>query len=274
MTSQSTVSLEWAQSYSKDPSKTGFLDLPRELRDYVYTFAFRVPGAIFIYSANPYSVRPDSKAMIVRYRNEGPIEPQKLGNAIPVPMLRICKQLHAECGPFLYGGNVFRVWFLSDTGLPLQYRQLVRHIMFTTEPDHRIFKTNFDEVNYGWKRRFWPSVITAGMDLIERFPSLETLTCVPITTSCPEWTPAFFTVYNKTKEQRIALAAQWLQSRCPVENDQLRACLRLELQAPPGLSTDEFKGSRFVPDEDEDSWDCTEFAHAFQLMRVLNDVAT
>jgi hypothetical protein len=149
----------------------------------------------------------------------------------------------------------------------------VRHVMFTAKPDHRIYKPDFDEVNHGWRRHFWPSVITAGTKLLERFPSLETLTCIPHTPSDSGWRPVFFAAGYKTKEQRIALAAQWLRTRCPIDNDRLRTCLQLEfvptrgLSKEHGLSNEDFRGSRFAPDEDEDDWDHTEFRDAFQLMK-------
>jgi len=261
------VSLEWVQSYKQNPSKASFLDLPRELRDYIYSFAFQVSGAILVYSTNPYRARPDTKAMIVRHGNEGPIKPQKLGNAFPLSIIRTCKQLHAECSPVLYGQNVFRVWFLHTRDLSPKYRQLVRHLMFTTCADNRIYSPDLDEVDHVWKRRFWPTIRTAGVKLLEDFPNLETLTFDPHPPSRSGWRPAFFAVENKTKEQRIALAAQWLRTRCPIDNDRLRACLQLEFASTPGIPKEDFQGSRFAPDEDDDCWDHTEFAEAFRLMK-------
>lgn len=254
----------------------GFLDLPRELRDYVYGFAFRVHGAIFIYSPNPYAIRPVAKAMIVRHEGRGPFEPQPLGNIIPMKLMQTCRQLHAECSAVLYGENVFRIWFLSDTELTLAYRQLVRNVILTAEVDHRVFGTALEEVSYGWKRRFWPTIISNGINMLERFPGLETLTFPLKPPRHGEiWRPAFFAVENKTRAQRVALAANWMKPRCPLENERLRACLQLELVPPSGSSKvakDDYKGSRFAPEEDEDEeqeWDCTEFRDAFELMKTL-----
>jgi hypothetical protein len=245
------------------------LDLPRELRDYVYSFVFSVQGAIFILLPNPYGMISVRKARIVRHRNQGPSEPKHLGRVITLSMMRVCRQVHAECSPVLYGKNVFRIGPHNDIETSIAYRQLVRHVIFIAETDHRIYKSNLDEVNYGWKRRFWPSVINGGTYTLERYPNLETFT---ITLRSPyygqAWRPAFFAVENKTREQRIALAAQWLHPKCPVENERLRACLRLELDPSPSmLSKDPYTGSRIVLDDDEEmGWDYSEFAEAFQLM--------
>ncbi|CAO2655267.1 Nn.00g103310.m01.CDS01 [Neocucurbitaria sp. VM-36] len=262
--------MEWLQSYKESPQKVGFLDLPRELRDYVYGFAFRVHGAILIYSPNPYAVPPITKAMLVRHKGEGPVEPQPLGDLIPMALLRTCRQLHAECSAVLYGANAFRIWFLSDTELKPTYRELVRHIIFTAEVDHRIFSSDLDEVSYWWKRRFWPTLVQNGISMLDRFSSLETLTFPMKSPRHGEsWRPAFFAVENKTREQRVALAANWMKPRCPLENERLRECLQIELVPPSGLSKDDYAGSRFAPDEDEEEWDCMEFMDAFELMKSL-----
>ncbi|KAH8725819.1 hypothetical protein GQ44DRAFT_706574 [Phaeosphaeriaceae sp. PMI808] len=267
MTLQSESSMEWMQSCKENPTRIGFLDLPRELRDFIYSSAFRVQGAIFIYSPNPYSLRPTTKAMIVRHGNEGPVEPQHLGNSIPLSMMRACRQLHAECSPVLYGGNVFRVWLLSDTAdLAMRYRELVRHLMFTIEADNRIFKPDLDEVSYGWTRRFWPSIMENSMKLLQRYPSLETLT-VPLTPPSygVAWRPAFFAVKFKTRAQRVALAAQWLKPRCPWKDEKLHACLMLRL---PAVSNEDLKESNWDSNEvDATCWDSSEFEDAFQLMK-------
>jgi hypothetical protein len=271
--SQPHPSLEWHQSYKESPHKPGFLDLPREIRDYVYEYAFCVQGAIFMYSPNLYSNRrPTYKARIVRQGTKGPIEPRHLGKIIPLSLMRTCKQLHAECSPVLYGQNIYRIGPLNDLETSLTYRQLVRHIVYMADADPRIYKANLDEVNYGWTRRFWPSIISGGTTTLERYPNLETLT---ITLTSPlygqAWRPSFFAVYNKTKEHRIALAVNWLKPRCPLSNERLRKCLKLELHMPfTALSKEDFKGSRFALDEDEeDEWDCTEFAEAFQVMKGI-----
>lgn len=46
----------------------------------------------------------------------------------------------------------------------------------------------------------------------------------------------------------------------------MRQILHLEMVPSPGLSKDEYAGSRFVP-EDDDVWDCTEFTDAFEQMK-------
>jgi hypothetical protein len=225
-----------------------------------------------MYSPNPYSNRrPTYKARIVRLRNKGPAEPQRLGRAIALSLLTTCRQLHAECSPVLYGGNVFRIGPSNDIETSLVYRQLVQHIIFIADVDLRLYKTNLDEVNYGWKRRLWPSIVNGGAGTLARYPNIETLTVILASPNYGQpWRPAFFAVRTKTKEQRISLAVQWLQTRCPLENERLRACLRMEVNPPVLYSKHEFIGSKFAPDEDDESdWDCTEFAEAFKIVMNL-----
>jgi hypothetical protein len=226
-----------------------------------------------MYSPNPYSNRrPTYKARIVRLRNKGPIEPRPLGRAIALSLLITCRQVHAECSPVLYSGNVFRVGPLNDMETSLVYRQLVHHVIFIADADSRLYKTNLDEVNYGWKRRFWPSIVTGGAETLKRYPNLETLTVILTSPSYGQvWRPAFFAVQNKTKEQRISLAVRWLQTRCPLENERLRGCLRVEGTPPAHLSQEDLKGSIFSPDENEEKdWDYTEFAEAFNTVMNLS----
>lgn len=273
--SERNLSIEWHQSYKADPHRTGFLDLPLEIRDYIYSFALRVEGAIFMYSPNLYSNRrPIYKARIVRHGNAGPIEPQRLGRCIALSMLQTCKQLHAECSLVFYGENIYRLGPLNDIDTSVVYRQLVRHVVYIADADLRIYQTNLDEVNYGWTRRLWPSIISGGTATLERYPNLETMT---ITLTSPRyvhhrpWRPAFFAVYNKTRAQRIAYAVRWLKPRCPLQNERLRDCLRVEMHTPPweALSKEDFKNSWFADAVEEDDWDFAEFAEAFRVVKSL-----
>jgi hypothetical protein len=207
----------------------------------------------------------------VRHQNTGPIEPQALGNLIAIAMMRTCQQLHSEGSAVLYGQNVFRIWFLSKITLPPIYRQLVHHVTFTTEADYRIFVADLDTVSYWWKHRFWPTIINDGKELLDSFPCIETIT-VPVKPLGTDvgWKPAFFAVENKTTEQRVALAAAWMEARCPFESERLRKCLRVELVPPAGnVSKQVSEGSCFAPDDDNDEkeWDYSEFADAFEMMR-------
>jgi hypothetical protein len=266
---QPAVSTDWAQSYKEHEHKVGFLDLPRELRDHIYRYTFCVPGAIFIYSL-PYHAQPTPIAKLVRYQNHGPSEPQALGNVLAMGLLRTCRQLHSEGSTVLYGANTFRVWFLRETNLAPAYRRLVHHMTFTTEADYRIFSAELDSVSYWWKRRFWPTIIDNATKLLARFPHIKSIT-VPVKPLVTQssWKPAFFAVENKTAEQRVALAAAWMAARCPFGSERLRECLRLEVVPPAGvIYKQEFEGSRFAPDEDEEEWDYTEFADAFEMMKL------
>ncbi|EFQ85201.1 hypothetical protein PTT_19908 [Pyrenophora teres f. teres 0-1] len=261
-------SIEWIASAKNDEQKMGFLDLPRELRDLIYEFAFRAEGAILIYSRDPYAVRPLAKAMNIRHKGSGPIEPEPMRNGqIPVALVRTCRQLYAECSPVLYGINTFAFWTSSNLELGAPSR-LVRHVIGAADP-RDLFKKHLEEVSYWWKRRFWPDVLRTSRAMLERFPNLETLTIpLKVPPNGQIQRPVFLHVVNKTREQRVALAASWMKPRCSWEDERLRRCLYLEVLPPPGSLRDQYTGSRFVP-EDDDDWDVTEFADAFQLMKNL-----
>jgi hypothetical protein len=233
-----------------------------------------VQGAIFLLSKNPGFAPSIPIAQVVRHGNIGDVEPRRLRSVVPISLLRVCRQLRAECSVVLFGENIFRIWFLSETGLALCYRQLIRHITFDVQPHQRMYKprwSGLEEVSYAWKRHFWPYVVEKGMKVLEQFSNVETVT-IQLTSRDhgQAWRPAFFDIQHKTKEHRIAVAARWLHPRCPLENARLRACLRLELQPPHLLQEEDYKDSRFArEEEDESEWDYTEFAEAFQLMKSL-----
>ncbi|KAI8931929.1 hypothetical protein NX059_010830 [Plenodomus lindquistii] len=265
------ISTEQIQSYKAIDSQLSFLDLPRELRDIVYDYTFRVEGAIFVYSSDPYFVYTAAKAMVVRHGDKGPAEPTPLGKAIPVALLRSCKQLHAECSPVLYGANVFRIWSLGEEILSLAYRKLVRHVILTAEVDPRIFGSDLEDVGHAWRKRFWPSVMKSGKLTAERFPRLESMSLAlkPPPWRRAPWRFAFFSSRNMGREQRIALAAEWLQPLCPWDDERVRDCLQISLAPKVAIQRD---GSHFAfePDEEEqDDWDHEGFADAFLLMKSM-----
>ena len=231
MTSSPVLSTAWAQSYKEDAHRLSFLDLPRELRDHIYSYTFHVSGAILVYTQNLYQPERTLRAKIVRNKNSGAVEPQSLSKHISMGL----------------------------------------HVTITTEAAHRIFgaKLDLDSVSYGWKRRFWPSILESGKKIIVQFPNVENLTVsMKSGVESTAWRPAFFAVGGKTAERRIELAAEWMLERCPLEDERLHECLHLELVPPPGsISKEEYAGSRFAPDDEE--WDYTEFENAFELMKAL-----
>jgi hypothetical protein len=103
--------------------------------------------------------------------------------------------------------------------------------------------------------------------LLDRYPNLETLT-FPIKSNQVgvTWRPAFLAA-QKTKEQRIALAARWLGINCTMKDERLRQVLHLEILPSSGLTKEAFEGSRFHYIEEEDDYDGTELAQAFQQMK-------
>lgn len=215
---------------------------------------------------DPYSLYPTIRSKVVRDKNEGPKEPRPLGTVISLALLRTCRQMHAESSEELYGRNVFR-FYMGNALFGQIYLPLVRHITFMMDSDHRIYTDDLDTVSYWWRRRVWPQIVDKSTTLLERFPSLETLT-FPIKSNRHglTWRPAFMASEQKTREQRVALAASWMKPRCPFETERLRCCLHLELVPAGGLSKDAYEGARFLP---EDEWDCSEFAEAFERMKAL-----
>jgi len=130
LTFDKPLSIGWAQSQKQNPAERSFLDLPKELRNMIYEFAFRVPGAIFIFTSDAYAWRPAVKGKIVKYKNEGPSEPQRVDSVIPASLLKTCRQIYAEGAEVLYGKNVFRLYMSSVDFVPTSCH-LVRHITFT-----------------------------------------------------------------------------------------------------------------------------------------------
>lgn len=245
------------------------MDLPRELRDVVYEFALCVSGAVFIYSADPLRIRVKGK--IIRVKNDGPSEPRPIESIISVSLLRSCRQVHAECCGVLYGHNVFRL-YMNDAPFGRVYQTLVRHIIFTTDADHRIYGDDPETVGYWWRKRFWPNIVEKSMKLLEQFPDLETLTFpIQLNRNGQTWRPAFLASDQKTREQRVALAASWMTTKCPLENEQLRQCLHLEIMPASNISKEEWVGSSFAPEEE---WDCNEFAEAFERMKLSSVLTT
>jgi hypothetical protein len=177
--------------------------------------------------------------------------------------MRTCRQLHAECRGVLYGHNVFRL-YMSDAPFAPFYQNLVRHITFTTDADHRIFGDDLETVGYWWRKRFWPDIIAKSTKILDRFPSLETLTFpIQLNRGGQTWRPAFLASDLKTREQRVVLAASWMAAKCPLENEQLRKCLYLEIMPASGFSKEAYAGY-------ENEWDPAEFAEAFDRMKLTS----
>jgi hypothetical protein len=210
--------------------------------------------------------------MHARHKGNGPAEPQPLRDLLPVALLRTCRQLRAESTSVLYGANVFSFWVLKDTELLLTHRHLVRHIVTAGIAPSWQLQRRTHEVDSWWRRRLWPEIQQNGQLLLDRFPHLETLTS-PL--KPPQhgsvWRPSLPDIEGESREQRIALAASWVKARCPFQDERLRECLTLEVVPPLGLSEEQFVGSRFAAeDEQDENWrGCAEFVEAFELMRKM-----
>jgi hypothetical protein len=261
---QPPLSTQWTQSYKSDSNRTSFLDLPLELRDQIYTFALHVTGAIFTYSApnisNTYlstaSENRDRytthKARIIRHNNTGPTEPIPLSQTISLPLLRTCHQLHAECSRVLYSTNTFRLGPANTLTLCPSYASLIKNVILIADADPRLYKSNLDDVNYAWKRHFWPSIIEGGEMLLGMYSNLERVTVV--LGSLGEWRPAFFAGWGR--ERRRERAVGWLGPRCKVADERLRRVLWVEICEP--------FGGRLENEGGEEEWDVREFADAFR----------
>jgi hypothetical protein len=266
MVSQAQPEVEWVQSHKTSPGRLSFLDLPRELRDLVYEYAFRVSGAIFIYSSDV-RIERNARAVVVRNKGEGPLEPQRLGKMISIALLRCCRQIHAESSPVLFGRNSFRL-YAANTDFAPRYRAQVRHIIFTADSVvQKIFDNDPETVGYWWRRHFWPDITEKSSKLLQTYPALQTLSIAIKSSRHGEtWRPAFIASEQKTPEQRIALAAAWLKAKCPFGSERLRKCLELEIiPSAATIAKEAYEGSRF---EEEEGWDCSEFAAAFKKMKV------
>ncbi|KAF1357468.1 hypothetical protein EJ07DRAFT_167643 [Lizonia empirigonia] len=82
MTPQPVLSTAWAQSQKQDAQRPSLLDLPRELRDLIYGYAFHPERLL--------------RAKIVRYKNAGAVEPKSVCTHISMGLLQTCRQLYAE----------------------------------------------------------------------------------------------------------------------------------------------------------------------------------
>jgi hypothetical protein len=281
---QPEARLRWTRSHKQDASRTGFLDLPRELREIVYEYALCVEGAIFVYSSDPDYIRHTIKAKVVREKAEGPKEPQSISSAVSVVLLRTCRQLHAEGAAILYGKNLFRLYTTKVIFDP-SYHSLISHITFITDADHRVYESDLETASYWWRRRFWPHIMEKSTQLLEMYPGLRTLTfpIQPNHIGVP-WRPAFMASDTKTPEQRIALAAAWMTTNCPFDSDRVRECLHMELlpagsemSRPPHeeetiasrvarirARVAQLTGNKLPGAE----WDRSEFTQAFERMKL------
>ncbi|KAF2011492.1 hypothetical protein BU24DRAFT_282448 [Aaosphaeria arxii CBS 175.79] len=264
--------LEWVQSTKSDPSRISFLDLPREIRDEIYQHAYCVLGDIFMFTEDPFKVRPVVKAKVVWNKSsDGEAhDPISIGKVIPVSLLRVCRQLHAESSEVLFGYNTFRL-YSSHVGFGPRYQHLVRNIVFSTDSMiQKIFENDLESVGYWWRRYFWKDIYSKSERLLEAFPNLEKLT-FPIKSNRhgQSWIPVFMAAGQRTREYRVNIAALWLKSKCPIDNDRLRDCLHMEI-THNGIQKSMYAGSRFAlfTLEDEE-WDHTEFAEAFEKMKFL-----
>lgn len=267
------VSTRWHQSNNGDPRRIGFLDLPRELRDVIYAYAFHVIGAILIYPTDHFQARPKLRSKVVRYRGFGTTDLVGVNEQISIGLLRSCRQLHAECAPVLYGDNTFQLFLFGKAELALTYRKLIRYAMTTTEAAYRILDArDLIDTSHGWRNRFWPAVLHSGAQTLTQCPKVESITVsLKPRDKPPAWRPAFFNLGGRNADRRIDLAAAWMRKTTRFPSEILRDCLHLELEtSPDSISIEEYAGSRFAPDEEE--WDYTEFATAFELMKTLEYV--
>jgi hypothetical protein len=202
---------------------------------------------------------------IVEYNAAVPLEPQRIGKAIPITFVRTCRQIHAEATEILYSRNSFLL-YTSNADFAIPYRTLLRHVTFTMEAGRGIYSDDLDVMCYWWRRVFWPNVVDKSTKMLLIYPNLQLLT-LPIKSDSltQTWRPAFFPSRQKTKQQRIALAAQWLSQNCPIRDERLRHVLRLEIQQTAAFYKMKqlLKESFWFPEQSEDDWDGSELAQAW-----------
>jgi hypothetical protein len=166
----------------------------------------------------------------------------------------------------LFGRNAFRL-YASNADFAPRYRAHVRHIVFTTDSMiQKIFDNDREIVSYWWRRHFWPDIIDKSMRLLQTYPNLVTLT-FPIKSSRQgeTWRPAFMASEQKTRDQRIAVAAAWLKANSPFDDKRLQDCLHLEIVPAAPDWKESWLTSRIYLEEE---WDCSEFEEAFKRMKV------
>lgn len=99
------ISLEWAASEKREQHNTGFLDLPRELRDSIYRHALVLEQPFDLgdqVSSRRISILPWKPAPWNKYPRAG-------------ALLCTCKQVHAEAASVLYGENRFEISLASGS---------------------------------------------------------------------------------------------------------------------------------------------------------------
>jgi hypothetical protein len=209
----------------------------------------------------------------VRYKDEGPLEPQRISNAFASNLLKTCQQLQPESAALFYGQNIFK-FPMGNIDFAPSYRSLVRHIVFTTEAGRGIYSSDLEVMSYWWRQVFCANVAASSSKLLLLYPGLETLT-LPIRSDNirDTWRPAFMAVDYRTREQRISVGARWLKANCPMEDERLSRILHLEIHtiSTSHISRAEFEVSRFAFEEDDEdaSWNHTEFAAAFERMKYV-----
>jgi hypothetical protein len=124
-----------------------------------------------------------------------------------------------------------------------------------------------DIVGYWWRRHFWPDIVAKSDNLLQTFQNLEELTFqIKADGAGLSPRPAFAAAEARNREQRVAITAAWLRTQCPFPSERLRQCLHLEFVVTSGsIRTEMYEGSRVSL---EDGWDPSEFAEAFEKIRL------
>jgi hypothetical protein len=89
-----------------------------------------------------------------------------------------------------------------------------------------------------WIRRLWPEIQNNDHAILDHFLNLETLAFLlkPLQHE-PVGQLSLSDLESDTREQRIAIAASWMELRCSVENQRLQECLDLEVVPLSGLQS-------------------------------------
>ncbi|KAL1603531.1 hypothetical protein SLS60_005119 [Paraconiothyrium brasiliense] len=127
-----------AKEKKKDETSLGFLQLPGEIRNMIYEYAFTSDQQMYIVNRwDPIARAVDPYSEPHRHRTKAVLRSKKKRNDIPYNLLRTCKQVCREATPFLYTNNLFS--FSSQASLHafiVYFPEAIPHLRNIEVPMH------------------------------------------------------------------------------------------------------------------------------------------